>query len=78
MLRPVFNESERMEESSIVPHGHTAGPTTTSRRCQPSRKVTLIDLERFFDLWVEEYRKLPDEDRRCLPLQPIYFLAPEP
>lgn len=46
-------------------------------RLQPTRRVTLIDLERFFDLWVEHYSRLPDEDRRRLPLQPIYFLAPE-
>lgn len=46
-------------------------------RLQPTRKVTLIDMERFYDLWVEHYSKLPDEDRRRLPLQPIYFLAPE-
>ena len=46
-------------------------------RTQEKRKVTLIDLERFFDLWVEHYHKLPEEDRRRLPLQPIYFLAPE-
>ncbi len=46
-------------------------------RHQTSRKVTLINLERLYDLWVEQYPTLPDEDRRRLPLQPIYFLAPE-
>ncbi len=46
-------------------------------RTQEKRKVTLIDLERLFDLWVEQYPKLQDEDRRRLPIQPIYFLAPE-
>lgn len=46
-------------------------------RLQPTRKVTLIDVERFYDLWVETYPKLQDEDRRRLPLQPIYYLAPE-
>lgn len=46
-------------------------------RAQATRKVTLIDLERLYDLWVEQYPTLPDEDRRRLPLQPIYFLAPE-
>lgn len=46
-------------------------------RLQATRKVTLIDLERLFDLWVANYAKLPDEDRRRLPLQPVYFLAPE-
>jgi restriction system protein len=45
-------------------------------RTQEKRKVTLIDLERLFDLWVEHYVKLPEEDRRRLPLQPIHFLAP--
>jgi restriction system protein len=47
-------------------------------RRQESRRVTLIDLERLFDLWVEHYGKLTDDARRRLPLQPIYFLAPEP
>ena len=46
-------------------------------RLQATRKVTLMDVERFYDLWVEQYPTLPDEDRRRLPLQPIYFLAPE-
>jgi restriction system protein len=46
-------------------------------RLQQTRKVTLIDIERLYDLWVEHYPNLPDEDRRRLPLQPIYFLAPE-
>lgn len=46
-------------------------------RSQQNRKITLIDIERFYDLWVEHYHKMPDVDRRRLPLQPIYFLAPE-
>jgi restriction system protein len=46
-------------------------------RKQEKRKITLVDLERFFDLWVEYYGKLEDGARRLLPLQPIYFLAPE-
>lgn len=46
-------------------------------RQQTTRRITLIDIERLYDLWVEHYAKLPDEDRRRLPLQPVYFLAPE-
>ena len=46
-------------------------------RSQERRKITLVDLERFFDLWVESYGKLEDAARRKLPIQPIYFLAPE-
>lgn len=46
-------------------------------RTQEKRKITLIDLERLFDLWVEYYPKLEDSARRRLPLKPIYFLAPD-
>ena len=46
-------------------------------RTQEKRKVTLIDLEKLFDLWVENYGKLNDDGRRRLPLKPIQFLAPE-
>jgi restriction system protein len=46
-------------------------------RTQHSRRVTLLDLERLVDLWTEHYAKLDETARRRLPLQPIYFLAPE-
>lgn len=46
-------------------------------RTQEKRKVTLVDLERLFDLWVEYYPKLNEEARSRLPLRPIHFLAPE-
>ena len=46
-------------------------------RTQEKRKVTLVDLERLFDLWVEFYSKLDEPARRRLPLRPIHFLAPE-
>ncbi len=46
-------------------------------RTQEKRKITLIDLERLFDLWTEYYPSLDDSARRRFPLRPIYFLAPE-
>lgn len=45
-------------------------------RNQETRRVTLIDARRFFDLWVENYSRLADEARRRLPIVPVYFLAP--
>jgi restriction system protein len=45
-------------------------------RTQAVRKVTLVSLERLFDLWVEHYPKLTEEARGRLPLRPIHFLAP--
>jgi restriction system protein len=47
-------------------------------RAQEKRKITLIDLEELFDLWVRYYARLADDARRRLPLRPIHFLAPEP
>ena len=46
-------------------------------RTQEKRKVTLVNLEKLFDLWVEYYARLDDDARRRLPLRPIQFLAPE-
>jgi restriction system protein len=45
-------------------------------RTQEKRRISLLDLEKLFDLWVEHYEKLDDAARRRMPLKPIYFLAP--
>lgn len=47
-------------------------------RAQHGKRVTLIDIERLVDLWAEHYDRLDESGRRRLPLQSIYFLAPEP
>lgn len=46
-------------------------------RTQQSRQVTLVNLQRLFELWVEHLDKLDEEARDLLPLKPIYYLAPE-
>lgn len=48
----------------------------TEARTQEKRRVTLIGLEKLFDLWDEHYEKLTDPARRRLPLRSIRFLAP--
>lgn len=40
-----------------------------------NRKVTLLDNQSFFDLWVSNYSKLSAEARHLLPLKAIYFLS---
>ena len=55
-----------------------AGFSTTAERearSQEKRRLKLIDLERFVELWVQHMQGLPDADRRRLPLKPVYFLA---
>lgn len=56
--------------------GFTRDAEETARR-QAGRKITLIDLERLVDLWIEAFPKLEEKARRRLPLTPIYFLTPE-
>lgn len=45
-------------------------------RSQENRRITLIDLEKLFDLWVEHYGQIDDADKNLLPLRPVHFLAP--
>ncbi len=45
-------------------------------RAQEKRRIMLVDLKRLFDLWVEHYDKIPEAQRRLLPLRPVYYLAP--
>jgi restriction system protein len=45
-------------------------------RSQEQRRLTLIDLGRLVELWIEHSPKLDDADRQRLPLKPIYFLSP--
>lgn len=45
-------------------------------RNQERRQVTLIDLTRLVELWIEHWPRLSDTARRRLPLTPIYFLTP--
>ncbi len=45
-------------------------------RVQERHKVTLMDLESFFDLWLEHYEELPPAARQRLPLKPVHFLYP--
>jgi len=46
-------------------------------RTQEKRRITLINLERLFDLWVEHYDAIPEQDRKMLPLKPVYFYLPQ-
>lgn len=57
----------------------TGGFTSTAEseaRTQERRRITLINLEKLFDLWVEHYKELAESDKQLLPLRPVYYLAP--
>ncbi len=46
-------------------------------KAQQTRQVTLVDLERLYELWIEHLSSLDQEAKDRFPLRPIYFLAPE-
>lgn len=43
-------------------------------RHQEKRRLMLVDLRRLVDLWIEHYDRIPESNRRLLPLRPVYFL----
>jgi restriction system protein len=59
----------------ICTGGFTADAEREARG-QENRRISLVGLERLFDLWVEHYDRIPEEGRQLLPLKPVYFLAP--
>jgi len=59
----------------FVSTGGFTSAAESEARTQEKRKITLLDLEKLFDLWVEHYDKLTESERRLLPLKPVYYLA---
>ncbi len=60
----------------FVSTGGFTSEAESEARTQERRKVTLVDLEKLFDLWVQHYEKIAEADKRLLPLRPVYYLAP--
>jgi restriction system protein len=60
----------------FVSTGGFTSDAESEARTQEKRKVTLLDLEKLFDLWVQHYEKVAESDKRLLPLKPVYYLAP--
>jgi len=60
----------------FVSTGGFTADAESEARTQENRKLTLLDLEKLFDLWVQHYEDVDDADKRLLPLKPVYYLAP--
>lgn len=60
----------------ICTGGFTREAESEVRR-QEKRRIMLIDLKRLFDLWTEHYEKIPDAQKRLLPLRAVYYLVPD-
>ena len=56
----------------------TGGFTTAAEmeaRTQEKRKITLVGLEKLFDLWAQHYNSIEETEKRLLPLKPVYYIA---
>jgi restriction system protein len=60
----------------FVSTGGFTSEAESEARTQERRTVTLVNLERLFDLWVQHYEKIAESEKLLLPLKPVYYLAP--
>lgn len=58
----------------FVSTGGFSSGAESEARASANRRITLIDQETLYDLWVENYGKIADEYKKYLPLRPVYFL----
>ncbi len=58
----------------FVSSGGFTSDAREEARTQAIRKVTLLDLSQFYDLWVQYYDKLSQDARQRFPLKPVYYL----
>jgi len=61
----------------FVAVGGFTSDAESEARTQEKRRITLINLERLFDLWLEHYFNIDEEDRKILPLKAVYFYLPQ-
>ena len=61
----------------FVSIGGFTSDAESEARTQEKRTITLIALERLFDLWVEHYDEIDESQRKLLPLKPVYYLDPQ-
>ena len=60
----------------FVSTGGFTSDAESEARTKETRKLTLVDLEKLVELWVEHYDKIAESDKLLLPLKPVYYLAP--
>jgi restriction system protein len=56
--------------------GFTSDAEREARNSKETRRLTLIDLKKLVELWIEHYDEVSESDKQLLPLRPIYYLAP--
>ncbi len=60
----------------FVSTGGFTGDAKEEARKEVFSKVTILDLETLFDLWIKHYAALSQQGRNRLPLKSVFFLSP--
>ncbi len=60
----------------FVSTGGFTSEAESEARTKETRKLTLLDLRKLVDLWIKNYSRIEESDKRLLPLEPVYYLAP--
>ncbi len=60
----------------FVSTGGFTSDAESEARTKETRKLTLVNLEKLVELWIEHYDKIAESDKLLLPLKPVYYLAP--
>jgi len=70
-------ESQKSRPAAIfISTGGFTSEAESEARTKETRKLTLLDLEKLVVLWVKNYEKIEESDKRLLPLKLVYDLAP--
>ena len=60
----------------FVSTGGFSSEAQREARSLETRRLTLVDLDRLVELWIEHLDRLGDTERQLLPLKPVHYLAP--
>lgn len=75
-LRAFISLLGEQDVGIFISTGGFTSDAESEARSKETRKLTLLDLEKLIDLWVENYEKIEESDKQLLPLKPVYYLAP--
>lgn len=76
-LRAFMSTLGENDVGLFVASGGFTRDAAKEAREQEKRRITLLDLQDMFDLWVEHYDSIPDVERSLLPLRFVPYLAPD-
>jgi restriction system protein len=75
-VRQFISVLSEQDVGIFVSIGGFTSEAESEARTRETRKLTLLDLTKLVDLWIKNYAKIEESDKRLLPLEAVYYLAP--